>query len=140
MLIGDVGDVIHLLRPEQRLPLNATDALFHAWAVAKHELTPSQLGCASWADCHYLALNQTGGQNQSRANPRLYYYINLWAHDWGIAKIKNVTLLAQQLLPAARIGANLPCMIVRRRHQYRLRPEGRAGGYQQLHGGHIHVH
>ena len=41
MLIGDVGDVIHLLRPEQRLPLNATDALFHAWAVAKHELTPS---------------------------------------------------------------------------------------------------
>ena len=112
VLIGNLGDEIHLLRPEQRVPLNETDALFHAWATSTHELTPARLGCASWADCHYLPFDPQSPQSQngSRGNPRLYYYSNLWAHDWGIARIKNATQLAQQLLPAARMGANLPCM------------------------------
>ena len=110
VLVGTLGDEIHLLRPEQRIPLNESDALFHSWAV-KRGLTVSQLGCATWMTCHYLALSPSNPmQNQSKANPRLYYYSNLFAHDWGIAKIKNATDLSRQLLPAARIGANLPCM------------------------------
>ena len=108
VLVGNLGDEIHLLRPEQRIPLNETDAAFHAWATAEHKLTPAQLGCAAWADCHYMPF--VNDMNQSQPNPRLYYYSNLWAHDWGLQRIKNATVLSQSLLPAARIGANLPCM------------------------------
>ena len=35
VLVGNLGDEIHLLRPEQRIPLNETDAAFHAWATAE---------------------------------------------------------------------------------------------------------
>ena len=111
VLVGNLGDEIHLLRPEQRLLLNQTDDLFHRWARTK-QLLPASLGCENWDACHYMALLQNPGAayNHSQANAHLYYYSNLFAHDWGLSRIANATALTEKLLPAALAGANLPSM------------------------------
>eukprot|EP00937_MAST-01D_sp_MAST-1D-sp2_P004985 g4985.t1 len=75
---------------------------FPAWAASRN-LSAAGAGCpgGTWAGCV-----ASPGLNTSETNPALFYYSNLFNHDVGLARWRNITRAITAVLPGARVGAN----------------------------------
>lgn len=96
--VVSLGDEIGLAPPPR-----GDQTGFHQWLKSR-QLTPADVDPAAGSDWTKIAYNDATEIKAS--NPRLFYYSNLYRHQYGIDQQKKLTEAIGRHLPNAGIGAN----------------------------------